>query len=363
MSDTTSSKTPGETELGTLIAEYQREKGAMADQRKEIALLIKQAVAEIDRLSQRNRDLSSQMRQIQTNIEAFSRTEIQQRYAAFQEAQMRLFMMQSQLEQLRSRQANLEKMEELVAGFLQAASMWRPDGHGAGTPGDGSSSRPPEATTVADAAAGPIPSIELVYRRVSRELQDGPEQVFSDLILRAEVCERLVRVDAAKAREELIGLKQAAAAALKSTRQLVHELQPPALEELGLVAALRRYVEVARSVGKLRVELQVTGSERRLSREVELAVFRIVQEGLQNAALHSGADSAEVKLRFDPEQLIVTVADEGRGFDVASIQTEPTPASSSGLADMQLRARLIGATLEISSRAGAGCMISLAVPA
>jgi len=172
-----------------------------------------------------------------------------------------------------------------------------------------------------------------------------------------------VRVDAAKAREELIGLKQAAAAALKSTRQLVHELQPPALEELGLVAALRRYVEVARSVGKLRVELQVTGSERRLSREVELAVFRIVQEGLQNAALHSGADSAEVKLRFDPEQLIVTVADEGRGFDVASIQTEPTPASSSGLADMQLRARLIGATLEISSRAGAGCMISLAVPA
>ncbi len=335
----------------------------MADQRQEIALLIKQAVSEIDRLSQRNRDLSSQMRQIQTNIEAFSRAEIQQRYAAYQEAQMRLFMMQSQLEQLRGRQANLEKTEQLVSGFLEATSQWGSEEGRPWATGQGSAARSLPTVAEGDAGAEALPSIETVYHRISRELQDGSEQAFSDLILRAEVCERLIRVDAQKAREEMVGLKQAATTALKATRQLVQELQPPALEELGLVAALRRYVGACRPSGRLRIELQVGGQERRLAPRIEIAVFRIIQEALLNAALHSGADRAEVKLRFEPEQVVVTVADEGRGFDVTSALPEASQREHSGLADLQLRARLIGGTLEIGSKVGAGCMVSLAVPA
>ncbi len=342
---------------------FQREKVAVADQRKEIALLVKQAVAEIDRLSQRNRELSSQMRQFQSNIEAFSRAEIQQRYSAYQEAQMRLFMMQSQLEQLRGRQANLEKTEQLLTSFLEAAALLNsPEGSPSSTDAS-SKSKAAQPMTEGTPGDNALSSVELAYHRVSRELQDGSAQALSDLILRAEVCERLVKVDPQKAKEELVALRRATTTALKSTRQLVHELQPPALEELGLIAALRRYVGVSRPGNKLRVELQVAGPERRLSTGAELAVFRIIQEALLNAARHSDADRAEVKIRFEQEQVVVTVADEGRGFDVASALAEAAQRDSSGLTDMQLRARLTGANLEISSKVGAGCMISLAIPA
>ncbi len=360
MSEDTPSEAPTKERLDALIAGYMREKAAMADQRKEIALLIKQAVAEIDRLSQRNREFSSQMRQIQTNIEAFSRAEIQQRYAAYQEAQMRLFMMQSQLEQLRSRQTNLEKTEELLNGFLEAASYWTSS---LNEESESSAPKPLPALTEGSGAADALPSIETAYHRISRELQDAQEQAFSDLLLRAEVCERLVRVDIQKAREEMGGLKQAATAALKSTRQLVHELQPPALEELGLVSALRRYVEVSRPSNRLRIELQLSGQERRLVPDTELAVFRIVQEALLNASLHSGADRAEVKLRFEPEQVVITVADQGSGFNVDAVLAESSHRVHSGLVDMQLRSKLIGATLEVGSKIGGGCMVSLVVPA
>ncbi|MHB0869843.1 MAG: sensor histidine kinase [Chloroflexota bacterium] len=360
MEETTSSGAMDSGQLDNLVASFQQEKAALADQRKELAILIKQAVSEIDRLSQRNRDLTSQMRQLQANIDSFSRAEIQQLYSAYQEAQMRLFMMQSQLEQLRSRQTNLERTEQLLNSLLEASNFLRGGGAARGTLTgvDGAAS-----IGGGDAANQPIPSIELAYHRISRELQDGPAQALSDLILRAEVGERLVQVDWQKAKTEMASLRQAATSALKSTRQLVHELQPPALEELGLAIALRRYVEVSRPSERLQIELQIAGQERRLPTSVELAVFRIIQEALTNAARHSGASRAEVKLRFEAEQLVATIADEGRGFDVGPAMAEATLKEHSGLADMQLRARLIGGNLEISSKVGGGCMISLAVSA
>jgi len=358
MTDTTPSGAGSRRD--SLIDSYQRERAAVAEQRKELALLIKQAVAEVDRLSQRNRELSSQMRQVQANIEAFSREEIQQRFASYQEAQMRLFMMQSQLEQLRSRQTNLERTEQLLGGFLDAIASWGSDGE-EGAPAVREADSAQEGTMAAVSAADVLPSMEMVYHRLSRELQDGPEQALSDIILRAEVCERLARVDIVKAREELAGLKRAAAAALSATRRLVHELHPPSLGEMGLAAAVRRLVELWHSSGGLEVELRVEGQERRLPRDLELGVFRIIQEGLLNAARHSGVDRATVTLRFEEHRLVASVSDQGQGFDVHAALSRPSVMSRSGLADMRLRAELLGADLEITSRPSGGCTITVSV--
>lgn len=366
MSKSAPSSTLGPDQLSAMIADFQREKAAIADQRKEISVLIKQAVTEIDRLTQRNRDLSSQMRQLQANIEAFSRAEIQQLYSASQEAQMRLFMMQSQLEQLRNRQANLEKPEQLLNSFLAVAdSLLRSAGESGSLEGavEASVSTSARAAESEDSAGAWLRSIELAQHRLSRQLQDGSSQVLSDLILRAEVCERLVEMDRQKAKEEIARLRQAVTAALKSNRQLTYELQPPALEELGVAAALRRYVEVSRPGEGLQMDLQIDGQERRLPQRIDLAIFRIVQEALANAAQHSGSSRVEVRLHFEPGQVVATVADEGHGFEVGQILAEAALKNHSGLGDMQLRARLVGGTLEIDSKPGSGCSIRLAVPA
>jgi len=347
-------------QLSAMIAQFQRDKAAVVDQRKEVGVLIKQTVAEIDRLAQRHRDIPSQIRQLEANPEAFPRAEIQRRYAEAREAQMRQFMMQGQLEQLRAREANLERVAELldrilvVIDSLQASPSGGPRAELSGAL---SSASPQDK--MAEAA---LQSIELAHHRISRQLQDSTAQAISDLILRAEVCLRLMDLDQTRARGEMADLKQAASSALKSTRQLFYDLEPPTLEESGLAAALTRYVESCRAAEKLRIGLQVVGDEKRLPPRVELGVFRVVQEALANAERHSDAGIAEISLRFEPDQLIATVADEGRGFDVGPALAEAAQKSHSGLADMQLRASLIGGSLEIISKAGEGCTVRLTVP-
>ncbi len=346
-------------QLSAMLEEFQREKAATLEQRKEIGVLVRQTVAEIDRLAQVNREIPAQIRQLEANLEAFPRAEIQRIHSAAREAQMRQFMMQSQLEQLRSREANLERVAELLDRILLVVDRLLVRRASAGA-----------SSSLLAVAAGPdgryaeaaLQSIELAHQRISRQLQDRAAQALTDLILRAQVCQRLLEMDPEKTKEEMAGLKEAASVALRSIRQLFYDLLPPALEELGLVAALERYVETAHSSEKLRIDLQVAGQVRRLPQKTELAVFRILQEALTNAARHSGAGRAEIRLRFEPGQLIATVADEGRGFDVTQALIEADQKPQSGLSDMQLRAELIGGTLEIGSKSGAGCMISLAVP-
>ncbi len=338
--------------LATMIAELRREKLALEDQRREIGILVKQAMAETERATQRERAAATQLAELEATFETLPRTEIRRRYSEFMEAQVRVSTWRSQLEQLRSRQAALERM----LGFLDRLL--------ATTEAQLASAREQDASDAEadDAAMLALRSIELAQRRLSRQLQDSAAQSLSDLVLRAQVCERLIRMDEDRAEDELAGLKMAASAALKSTRQLILELQPPALEELGLVAGLQRYAEASRSAEKLRIDLEVSGQERRLPPGTETALFRIAQEALSNAARHSGAGQATVRLRFETEQVVATIADSGQGFDVAAVLASARQREHSGLLDMRLRAAMVGGTLEVSSKPGAGCMVSAAVP-
>lgn len=347
------------------MAENLRQKRAdLEEQRKELAMLVKQAASEIDRVSQRARDATSQLRQVESNLEGYSHGEIKRAYSASQEAQMRQFMMQGQMEQLRNRQNSLDSAEELLRQLIDVADeIAEAADEGAE---DGSTAAPlsaaEQSTQVRGAAQTVFRSIELAQSRVSRQLQDETAQAISDLILRAEVCERLVEMDRQKAKTEIARLKATASTALKSTRQLAQELRAPALEESGLTAALRRYVEPYRAGDKFHVDLQIAGLDKSLPHAVEVAVFRIVQEGLANAVKHSGAGKAEVRVHAEQGQLVATVTDEGSGFDVEAAMRQARSQDLSGLIDMQLRAELIGGSLEISSKPGLGCTISLTIP-
>lgn len=356
MPDNPRESNPGAQSLADEIQWLRRERGAAAEQRKEIGLLVKQTVAEIDRLAQVNRDVPSKMRQMEANLESIPRVEILRHCSSLHEGQMRQFMMQSQLEQLRNRQASLERVEGLLDRFLGVAT------HLASLMVEAAAGTSDRSVDRPELARAALQSAELARQRVSRHLQDVTTQVLSDLILRSEICERMMAIDQQQAREEMARLRKAASTALIATRQLVLDVHPPALEELGLADALRRYVESARLNDNLQIGLEVAGEERRLPPGTELAVFRIVQEALANAARHSGAARAEVRVLFEPGQLIATVVDEGQGFDPRRSMAQAELRSQSGLVDMRTRAGLVGATLEISSRPGGGCMVSVVVP-
>ncbi len=145
--------------------------------------------------------------------------------------------------------------------------------------------------------------------------------------------------------------------AMAELHDVVFALRPPDLDDLGVVAAIERYVQQINRSG-LPCQLEVIGEPERLSPEARLGVYRIVQEALHNALRHAHADEAVVKMEWLEDRLRVTIRDNGSGFDPEQA-AQPT---SLGLLSMRERAAAIGATLEIASRPGSGTAIILEQP-
>jgi two-component system, NarL family, sensor histidine kinase DegS len=160
--------------------------------------------------------------------------------------------------------------------------------------------------------------------------------------------------------EQKTGLDEASDLLQQSMEELhnvIFDLRPPDLDDLGVVAAVDRYVQQINRTG-LPSQLEVVGEQRRLSPEVRLGVYRIIQESLHNALRHAHADEALVKLEFLDDRLRVSVRDNGSGFEPESAMR----STSLGLLSMRERAAAIGADLEIVSRPGAGTIVVLERP-
>lgn len=145
--------------------------------------------------------------------------------------------------------------------------------------------------------------------------------------------------------------------AMAELHGVIFALRPPDLDDLGVVAAIDRYVQQINRTG-LPCRLEVIGEPERLSPEARLGVYRIVQEALHNALRHAHADEALVKMEWLDDRLRVTIRDNGSGFD----PDQAASPTSLGLLSMRERAAAIGAKLEIASRPGAGTAIILDRP-
>jgi signal transduction histidine kinase len=143
--------------------------------------------------------------------------------------------------------------------------------------------------------------------------------------------------------------------ALDELRRSTSALAPPALEDLGLHGAIERHCgAIARAAG-LEVSCEVPSALPLLSRELEIACYRIVQECLHNTVRHAGAHSAKVRLAASPGTLELEVADDGAGLGADA-------ESGAGLTSIQERARLLGGSASFSERPGGGARVVVSFP-
>jgi signal transduction histidine kinase len=195
--------------------------------------------------------------------------------------------------------------------------------------------------------------------RLARDLHDSVTQQLFGVVLAAESAgELLARGDGAVA-AQLERVQALARGAMEELRSVVFELRPASLEAEGLAQVLRKHVEVLRRVSGREIELRVA-SPPALGAAAAGQVFRIAQEALQNALRHAGAERIEVRLEDGGGRLALSVADDGRGFDVAAPGVR---GRRLGLTSMEERAAELGGRLAISSRAGEGTTVRLEVPA
>jgi two-component system, NarL family, sensor histidine kinase UhpB len=193
---------------------------------------------------------------------------------------------------------------------------------------------------------------EAERRRIARELHDEVGQTLTGVILQIE---GLAASIPDELRGQLDELRETARLGTEEVRRIARRLRPDALEELGLPSALaalaRAFEKQARIPVLRRLEQAVT-----VSPEEELVIYRVAQEALTNVARHAEATTVELRLRQTQEGIVLTVRDDGRGMP------EGAAASSHGVRGMRERAMLVGATLLIDSRSGAGTVIELSIP-
>ncbi len=195
--------------------------------------------------------------------------------------------------------------------------------------------------------------------RLARELHDSVTQSLFSVTLLSEAALNLLDRDPAKARERIDRANELAQGALAEMRALIFQLRPMALQEEGLLSALKKHLNAVRSRDGVLVQLQVTGAARRLPAPVEDAAFRIAQEGVNNVIKHAGsAPGARVELNFDVRTLHVVIADNGVGFD----PTAPRPTGKFGMSSMLERAEGVGGRLYVDSAIGQGTTVRAELP-
>jgi signal transduction histidine kinase len=197
--------------------------------------------------------------------------------------------------------------------------------------------------------------------RIARDMHDGPAQLLANLVLKAEIVERVFDLNRDTAMSELADFKATVRVALEETRKLIFDLRPMTLDDLGLVPTLRKFVVDFEQRCGLRTRLNIVGAERRLPGDLEASLYRIVQEAMNNARKHSGGDTLDVTVMIGPQRVVASVRDNGAGFDVAAAQARAERTKRLGLVSMRERAGLEKGVLDITSVPGHGTQVRVSI--
>jgi len=195
-------------------------------------------------------------------------------------------------------------------------------------------------------------------KRLARELHDSTVQALVVIAQTMELGRGWLTSAPERAAEMLSLARQQAVEAAGDLRDLIADLRPPSLEELGLEAALGLLTQRS----PLRAELSIEGMPRRLPEGVELALFRVAQEALTNAQHHSDSHNVRVTLSYAPDGVTVSIADDGRGFAVADDLRHYALTGHYGLMGIRERLTNLGGAVQVISGAGKGTRVSAHIP-
>ncbi len=320
---------------------------------KEIDMLIQQTASEVDRFVQANARAVARVRQVESSFDTVPREDIRKSYTTLVENQQRLFTMRGQLEKLQSDQHNLTRIAELyskVVGFAPPEVVAESE---------------PTANDDKDATQAMVISIieaqEQERLRLSRQMHDGPAQSLTNLVLQAEICERLFDRDAERARTELGELKKSVINAFKTVKVFIFDLRPMMLDDLGLVPTMRRYVEGITDEGFTGLTLKVTGKDRRLAPHKEVTIFRVIQALIHLAREQDQATSIVVHLNIEDDEVHVTMEDNGIGFEIDGTLGS-ADAARLNLPTLRERIEMLNGSIHFSSTPGQGMHVSFQLP-
>ncbi|CAN2248350.1 two-component sensor histidine kinase DegS [Bacillus vallismortis] len=333
---------------------------------------IKQQVYEVielgDKLEVQTRHARNRLSEVSRNFHRFSEEEIRTAYEKAHKLQVELTMIQQREKQLRERRDDLERRllglqeiiersESLVSQITVVLNYLNQDLREVGL-------LLADAQAKQDFGLRIIEAQEEERKRVSREIHDGPAQMLANVMMRSELIERIFRDRGTEdGFQEIKNLRQNVRNALYEVRRIIYDLRPMALDDLGLIPTLRKYLYTTEEYnGNVKIHFQCIGEteDRRLAPQFEVALFRLAQEAVSNALKHSESEEITVKVEITKDFVILMIKDNGKGFDLKEAKEKKN--KSFGLLGMKERVDLLEGTMTIDSKIGLGTFIMIKVP-
>lgn len=207
---------------------------------------------------------------------------------------------------------------------------------------------------------------EIERKRIARELHDSTVQNLTNLVHKTELCTKLVDLDPIRAKLELQTMINTIKTTINDMRNIIYDLRPMSLEDLGLVITVKRYIKQFIDSTKIKVILNVENERQINSDIIDLTLFRIIQEACNNSMKHAQANIINIDLKYKENNIELFIEDNGCGFEQNTYKEEQYVSNNSlsgfGLPMMKERVGLLSGKLEIVSTINKGTKISVCVP-
>ncbi|MEK4233665.1 sensor histidine kinase [Anoxybacillus sp. FSL W8-0703] len=349
-------------EIFRISEQSRKEHDRLIEELQQVKEEVKRVIHQTDNLEMKTKLARQRLFDVSKNFSHYSEAEIRQAYEKAHSLQMELTMAQEKEKQLRQRRDELERRltavketieraDHLIGQVTVVLNYLNGDFRELSDFINGANEKQEFGLRIIEAQ-------EEERKRLSREIHDEPAQMLANVIMRSDLIERIYRE---RGVEEAIGemrdLKKMVRSALYEVRRIIYDLRPMALDDLGLIPTLKKYLQTIEEYHKTTITFTYTGEVKRLSNRFEVAVFRLVQEAVQNALKHAEATTIQVEMELKKDHLLIVVKDDGKGFNPNEKKDK-----AFGLMGMRERIEWLGGKLHIYSQLGRGTIVTMHIP-
>lgn len=330
---------------------------------EDIRLKLKNIIEENDLLEEKSKAARQYLSEVSRDFNIYTETQVKEAYERANEIQIQHTIIQSNEKTLRERRDDLERRMRSLLDTIEKAdhlanqvnvvlNYLTYDLKEVGPALE-------NAKLKEDFTIKIIEATEEERKRISREIHDGPAQMLANVLLRTDLINRTFNESGVqKALEEIVSLKGMIRDALHEVRRIIYDLRPMALDDLGIVPTLKKYLHSVEEYNPTtEIHFNSLGEAVRLQTNYEVAIFRLVQECINNAIKHGKSTEIIVTFIWKKDHVVMSIKDNGSGFD-----PKQSKRGSFGLMGMRERVELLNGKMEIQSAPEQGTAILVTIP-
>ncbi|WP_035166777.1 sensor histidine kinase [Caloramator sp. ALD01] len=349
-----------------IIDNVKKEEAELIIEIKQLKDKIAEIIKEVDELEKLDKKMRQSLSEVSSRFDKYSEKDIKEVYDKAYEVRLKLLTKRNEEKSLREKRDRLEiqlkKLGENINNAQKAISQITValkylEGEALST------------LNLDDKESEMLVGIKILEaqederKRIARDIHDGPAQYVASAVMRIDFTKKVIEKDLEKGMMELSELKEVLKTALKEIRAIIFDLRPMSLDDLGLAHTIQEYVKSIKEEKDINIELKIKPIEDEIEPIIQVAVYRIIQEILNNVKKHSKAKNVEVKLDYGLKYLMIVVSDDGIGFDVEeTLKKVKTQGTNYGLLGIMERVNQLQGEFELESKKGVGTKFKIKLP-